>query len=60
MEQNMKTQIFVMIQNVAKHGFQRKIDLKNGQKIKEKKIGKRFVRLLIIQKDKLLHIMDKL
>ena len=35
----MKMQTFVMIRNVAKHGFRKKQDLKNGTKVKEKIIG---------------------
>ena len=36
---NMKMQIFVIMLNVVRPGYLKKIDLKNGMKIKEKQIG---------------------
>ena len=35
-------QIYVMIQHVAKHGFQKKTGSQDGKKTKEKVIGKKY------------------
>ena len=45
-------QIYVMIQNAAKLGFPRKIDLKNGMKLIEKIIGVKLPQQLMKQKVK--------